>query len=137
MRKTKKMEAAQVDVLTRKDLADKGEMWAQKYPLNLFCGGDNREAFAREDLCISFAAGIEQYLRSIWHEPNKELPEEGEWCLLQTSCGFRLAVRRTTQTGVCRWWLMDYSMYDGRGLEHWAYVADLTVRLNASVKKKN
>ena len=72
------MEAAQVDVLTRKDLADKGEMWAQKYPLNLFCGGDGREAFAREDLCISFAAGIEQYLRSIWHEPNKELPEEGE-----------------------------------------------------------
>lgn len=137
MRKIKKMETVQVDALTRKDLVDKSGIWAQKYPLNLFCGGDNREAFAREDLCTSFAAGIEQYLRDIWHKPDKELPKEGEWCLLQTSCGFRLAVRRTTQTGICRWWLMDYSMYDGRGLEHWAYIADLTVRLNTSVKKKN
>lgn len=121
------MEAAQVDVLTRKDLADKGEMWAQNIRSTFSVEVDNREAFAREDLCTSFAAGIEQYLRDIWHKPDKELPKEGEWCLLQTSSGFRLAVRRTTQAGVCRWWLMDYSMYDGKGLERWAYVSDLVL----------
>lgn len=121
------MEAAQVDTLTRKGLTDKCRAWAQEYPLNLFCGSDGKEVFAREDLCTSFAAGIEQYLRDIWHKPDKELPKEGEWCLLQTPSGFRLAVRRTTQAGVCRWWLMDYSMYDGKGLERWAYVSDLVL----------
>lgn len=136
MRKMEKMEAAQVDTLTRKDLTDKCKAWAQGYPVNLFCGSDGKEVFTREDLRTSFTAGIEQYLRSIWHNPEKELPKEGEWCLLQTPSGFRLAVRRTTQTGVCRWWLMDYSMYDGKGLERWAYVADLTIKLDITAKDK-
>lgn len=90
MRKMKKMEAAQVDTLTRKGLTDKCKAWAQGYPLNLFCGSDGKEVFTREDLRTSFTAGIEQYLRSIWHNPEKELPKEGEWCLLQTPSGFRL-----------------------------------------------
>lgn len=30
---------------------------------------------------------------------------------------------------------MDYSMYDGKGLERWAYIADFTIKLNASAKK--
>ena len=102
MRKMKKMFAAQVDTLTRKGLTDKCKAWAQGYPLNLICGSDGNEVVTREDLRTSFTAGIEQYLRSIWHNPEKELPKEGEWCLLQTPSGFRLAVRRTTQTGECR-----------------------------------
>ena len=61
----KKMEAAQVDTLTRKGLTDKCKAWAQGYPLNLFCGSDGKEVFTREDLRTSFTAGIEQYLRSI------------------------------------------------------------------------
>ena len=135
MRKVKKIPAVQVNTITRKGLADKVEIWAQEYPLNLFCGNDSKEVFTREDLRTSFTAGIEKYLRSIWHDPEKELPKEGEWCLLQTPSGF-LAVRRTTQTGVCRWWLMDYSMYDGKGLERWAYVADLTIKLDITGKDK-
>lgn len=136
MRKVKKIPAVQVNTITRKGLADKVEIWAQEYTLNLFCGNDSKEVFTREDLRTSFTAGVEKYLRSIWHKPEKELPKEGEWCLLQTLSGFRLAVRRTTQTGVCRWWLMDYSMYDGKGLERWAYVADLTIKLDITAKDK-
>lgn len=136
MRKVKKIPAVHVDTITRKGLADKGEIWAQEYPLNLFCGSDGRDSFSREDLRRSFMAGIEQYLRDIWHRPDEELPKEGEWCLLQTPSGFRLAVRRTTQAGVCKWWLMDYSMYDGKGLERWAYVADLTIKLDITAKYK-
>lgn len=31
---------------------------------------------------------------------------------------------------------MDYSMYDGKGLERWAYVADLTIKLDITAKDK-
>ena len=75
----------------------------------------------------SFIAGIKQYLQTIWHDANTELPNDGEWCLLRTTSGFRLATRRMMQSGVYKWWFMDYSMYDGKGLEQWAYVSDLVL----------
>ena len=116
-----------VDTLSRKDCVDKGCAWAQGYPLNLFSGDVDECKFTRDDLRSSFIAGIKQYLQTIWHDANTELPNDGEWCLLRTTSGFRLATRRAMQSGVYKWWFMDYSMYDGKGLEQWAYVSDLVL----------
>ena len=106
MPRRQKVAVRQVNALTRKDCVDK---------------------FTHEDLRSSFVAGIKQYLQSVWHDAQKELPKDGEWCLLQTTSGFRLAVRRPMNSGAYKWWLMDYSMYDGKGLERWAYVIDLVL----------
>lgn len=125
MPKSRKNLPAQVDALTRRICGEKAAQWAQAYPLSLFSCDNNERQFTKEDLCSSYIAGIRNFIKSIWHEAQKEMPKDGEWCLLQTTSGFRLAVRRPMQSGVYKWWLMDYSMYDGRGLEKWAYVDDL------------
>lgn len=122
-----KTTAKQVDAFTKKDCADKGSVWAKNYPLNLFSGHANECLFTREDLRSSFVAGIREYLNSVWHDAQKELPKDGEWCLLETTSGFRLAVRRPMHSGIYKWWLMDYSMYDGKGLIRWAYVVDFVL----------
>lgn len=122
-----KATATQVDALTRNDCTEKGNAWAQDYPLNLFSEDKDECKFSRDDLRSSFVGGIKQFLQAVWHDVHKELPNDGEWCLLQTTSGFRLATRRVTQSGIYKWWLMDYSMYDGKGLEKWAYVSDLSL----------
>ena len=122
-----KTTAKLVDTLTKKDCADNGSVWAKDYPLNLFSGNAKECQCTREDLRSSFIAGISDFFKCVWHDPIKELPNDGEWCLLHTTSGFRLAVRRETQTGVHKWWLMDYSLYDGKGLKRWAYVSDLVL----------
>ena len=127
MARKKNATTRQINVLTRKDCTDKGSAWAQSYPLNLFSEDKDECKFTREDLRSSFVGGIKQFLHTVWHDVRKELPNDGEWCLLQTTSGFRLATRRVTQTGIYKWWLMDYSMYDGKGLEQWAYVSDLVL----------
>lgn len=122
-----KTTAKPIDTLTKKDCADNGAIWAKDYPLNLFSGDAKECQFTREDLRSSFVAGISYFFKCVWHDPIKELPNDGEWCLLHTTSGFRLAVRRETQSGVHKWWLMDYSLYDGKGINRWAYVSDLVL----------
>lgn len=127
MPRKQKIVAKQADTLTRKDCVDKASVWAHEYPLNLFSNNVDECKLNREDLRSSFVAGIKQYMQSVWHDAQKEFPKDGEWCLLQTTSGFRLAVRRPMNSGAYKWWLMDYSMYDGKGLERWAYVVDLVL----------
>lgn len=127
MPRRQKIAVRQVNALTRKDCVDKASAWSQEYPPSLFSGDKDECKFTHEDLRSSFVAGIKQYLQSVWHDAQKELPKDGEWCLLQTTSGFRLAVRRTMNSGAYKWWLMDYSMYDGKDLERWAYVIDLVL----------
>lgn len=125
MKRPKKETMVQVDALARDYCMNKGTEWAQEYPLNLFSNHNDGDKFSREDLRESFIAGIKSFMQSVWHDARKELPKDGEWCLIQGVSGFRLATRRAMQSGVYMWWFMDYAMYDGKGIERWAYISDL------------
>lgn len=95
MPRKKKTTTVHVDMLSRKDCVDKGCAWAQDYPLNLFSGDADECKFTRDDLRSSFIAGIKQYLQTIWHDANTELPNAASGvCFAQQAVSDSLHVER-------------------------------------------
>lgn len=115
----------QVKPYENKDWGIKGQKWAAGVTPSLFSEDKHECLFTYEDLACAFAEGVKTLRSCVWHDVHDEKPDDGVWCLLETTCGFRLATYRLTQSGSYRWWLMDYSMYDGKGLIRWAYISDL------------